>query len=100
MIVGLVSVKGSPGVTTTACALGAAWPTDRKVLLVEADPFGGDLAAQFGAAPNVGLWSLLAASRRGLNEGAVWEHCSFLPGGLPVLFGLTSTDQAIANEAA
>jgi hypothetical protein len=100
VIVVVASIKGAPGVTTTATALATAWPQDRRVLLVEADPFGGDLAAWFGVAPTTGLWSLLAAGRRGLEADAVWEHTATLPTGLPVLYGLASADQAVANEAA
>jgi MinD-like ATPase involved in chromosome partitioning or flagellar assembly len=100
LIVVVASIKGAPGVTTTATALATAWPTGRRVLLVEADPFGGDLAAWSGVAPSSGLWSLLAAGRRGLNSEAVWKHAANLPAGLPILYGLASADQAVANEAA
>jgi len=100
VIIVVASIKGAPGVTTAATALAAAWPQDRRVLLVEADPFGGDLAAWFGVAPTTGLWSLLAAGRRGLEADTVWEHATNLPTGLPVLYGLASADQAVANEAA
>ena len=100
MIIVVASIKGAPGVTTTATAIASAWPQGRRVLLVEADPFGGDLAAWFGVAPTTGLWSLLAAGRRGLEPDAVWEHATTLPTGLPVLYGLASADQAVANEAA
>ena len=100
MIVVVASIKGAPGVTTTATALASAWPPDRRVLLVEADPFGGDLAAWFGVAPTTGLWSLLAAGRRGLDPQAVWQHATNLPTGLAVLYGLAGADQAVANEAA
>jgi hypothetical protein len=100
VIIVVASIKGAPGVTTTATAIASAWPQDRRVLLVEADPFGGDLAAWFGVAPTTGLWSLLAAGRRGLEPDAVWEHATTLPTGLPVLYGLASADQAVANEAA
>ena len=100
MIAVVASIKGAPGVTTTAAALATAWPPSRRVLLVEADPFGGDLAAWFGVAPSTGLWSLLAAGRRGLDPHAVWEHATTLPAGLAVLYGLASADQAVANEAA
>jgi hypothetical protein len=100
VIIVVASIKGAPGVTTTATALASAWPQDRRVLLVEADPFGGDLAAWFGVAPTTGLWSLLAAGRRGIESDAVWEHATTLPTGLPVLYGLASADQAVANEAA
>lgn len=100
MIVVVASIKGAPGVTTTATALAAGWPADRRVLLVEADPFGGDLAAWFGLAPSTGLWTLLAAGRRGLDPHVVWQHATALPSGLPVLYGLASADQAVANEGA
>jgi hypothetical protein len=99
VIIVVASIKGAPGVTTTATALASAWPQDRRVLLVEADPFGGDLAAWFGVAPTTGLWSLLAAGRRGIGSDAVWDHATTLPAGLPVLYGLASADQAVANEA-
>jgi hypothetical protein len=100
MIVVVASIKGAPGVTTTATALAESWPPSRRVLLVEADPFGGDLAAWFGVAPSSGLWSLLAAGRRGLDPHAVWEHATTSPTGPPVLYGLATADQAVANEAA
>jgi hypothetical protein len=70
----------------------------RKVLLVEADPFGGDLAPRYGTSVTGGLASLFAAARRTLTPGAVWDHVNQLPGGLPVLFGLTNVHQAVANE--
>lgn len=99
-VVVLASVKGSPGVTTAATALAAAWPPGRQVLLVEADPFGGDLAARYGSTVIGGLASLFAAARRTLTPDAVWAHVQPLPGGLPVLFGLTGVRQAMANENA
>ncbi len=41
-MVALCSDKGSPGTTTTAVALASCWPT--PAVMVEADPYGGDLA--------------------------------------------------------
>ncbi len=99
-LIALASIKGSPGVTTAATALAASWPAGRQVLLVEADPFGGDLAPRYGANPTGGLASLFAAARRALNPEDVWDHVDHLPGGLPVLFGLTGMHQATANEKA
>lgn len=46
VLVGLVSAKGSPGVTTSALALASQWP--RTALILEADPFGGDVRAGLG----------------------------------------------------
>ncbi len=99
-LIALASVKGSPGVTTAATALAASWPAGRRVLLVEADPFGGDLAPRYGVAPTGGLSSLFAAARRTLQPSDVWDHVDHLPGGLPVLFGLGGMHQAVANEKA
>jgi hypothetical protein len=99
-LIALASVKGSPGVTTAAAALAASWPKGRRVLLVEADPFGGDLAPRYGVAPTGGLSSLFAAARRTLQSGDVWDHVDHLPGGLPVLFGLGGMHHAVANEKA
>jgi hypothetical protein len=47
VLVGLVSAKGSPGVTTSALALASQWP--RAALMLEADPFGGDVRAGLGS---------------------------------------------------
>lgn len=48
-LVCFVSQKGSPGTTTTALAVAAAWltPDGRRKLFVEADPFGGVLALRY-----------------------------------------------------
>jgi MinD-like ATPase involved in chromosome partitioning or flagellar assembly len=99
-VVTLASIKGSPGVTTAALALAAGWPSGRRVLLVEADPFGGDLAPRHSLTITAGLPSLFAAARRSLAPDAVWDHVDHLPGGLPVLFGLSGAQGATANEKA
>jgi hypothetical protein len=49
-VIALTAGKGAPGVSTTALLLADAWPAvfpDRRVLLVEADPAGGDIAAGY-----------------------------------------------------
>jgi MinD-like ATPase involved in chromosome partitioning or flagellar assembly len=99
-VIAFASIKGSPGVTTAALALAASWPSGRRVLLVEADPFGGDLAPRYGSTITRGLPSLFAAARRSLAPEAVWDHVDHLPGGLPVLFGLSGVQGATANEKA
>ena len=90
----LCSAHGSPGVTTTALALAAVWPEDRRCLLVEADPFGGVIGARYGLGDTPGLSSLAAVARRGLDEEAVWRHAQQLPGGVAVLVGPASADEA------
>lgn len=92
----LASAHGSPGVTTTALALAASWPAGRQCLLVEADPFGGVISSRYGLGDSPGLSSLAAVARRDLDEEVVWDHAQVLPGGLPVLIGPASADEAIA----
>jgi hypothetical protein len=58
------SCKGAPGVSTTTVGLAAAWP--RPVVLVEADPSGGSLAARFSLPYEPGVVSLAATARRSL----------------------------------
>jgi hypothetical protein len=92
--------KGSPGVTTTALALAAAWP--RRALVAECDPHGGDLVYRLTSPhggpldPNTGLLSVAIAARRGFEPAALATHLQQLPGGLEVLLGLGSAEQAAA----
>ena len=75
-VIALVSIKGSPGVTTAALALGAVW--SRPILVAECDPAGGDVAAGLlrgEAPPTGGLLSLAVAARRPLPPGAALGHC-------------------------
>lgn len=96
-VICLASAHGAPGVTTTVVALAGAWPPDRTPLLVEADSFGGVVAARLGLADTPGLVSLAAVTRsRALDTEMVWAHAQQLPGGVPVLVGPSSGDQALA----
>jgi hypothetical protein len=64
-VIALTSATGAPGVTTTCLALTLSWP--RPVLLVEADPAGGDILAGFLRAEiraDRGLAYLALAARR------------------------------------
>jgi hypothetical protein len=91
--VALGSVR-SCGVTTVALALAATWPPERRVLLVEADPAGGTLAAASGWPAEPSLVSLAASVRRGGEPGMVWEHCHRLPGDAVVLAAPALGEQA------
>lgn len=95
-MVTLVSAHGSPGVTTTALVLAATWPDPRRCLLVEADSFGGVVAARFGLGDTPGLSTLAAQTRGGFNDAAVKAHIQRLPGGLGVLVGPASPEEAQA----
>lgn len=95
----LCSAKGSPGVTTLACALAAVWPPDRGVVVAECDPSGGDLAARFGLSPRLGMTSLVLAHRQGLTDGSVLDaHTQRLPGGLEVLPAPVGAEAATALD--
>lgn len=89
----------SCGVTTLVLGLAATWPRraepqGRSVLVVEADPAGGTLAASAGWPAEPGLVSLAAAARRGAEPSLVFEHCQHLPGGTSVLTAPARSDQA------
>lgn len=90
------SAHGSPGATTTALAVAATWPEQRRCLLVEADPFGGVIAARYGLGDSPGLSSLAAMARRGLDVDVVWQHAQQLPGGIPILVGPATAEEAHA----
>jgi len=92
-VVAFGSVR-SCGVTTVALALAATWPPERRVLLVEADPAGGTLAAASGWPAEPSLVSLAASARRGGEPGLVWEHCHRLPGDAAVLAAPALGEQA------
>lgn len=96
----LVSAKASPGATTTLLALAAAWPAGRPLLLVEADPDGGDLTARTGLPTEPGMATLAAAARRGLAPEAIAGHSQALPGGeVTVLVGPADAEQAVRGLA-
>jgi hypothetical protein len=84
----------SCGVTTLTLGLAATWSTDRRVLLVEADPAGGTLAAASGWPAEPNLVSLAAAARRGGDPALVWEHCHQLPDGASALPAPSLAEQA------
>ena len=92
--------KGSPGVTTSAVALAASWP--RRALVAECDPHGGDLVYRMVADhggpldPNRGMLSIAIAARRGFEAHALPEHVQRITGGLEVVVGLGTAEQAAA----
>lgn len=93
MVLAFGSVR-SCGVTTLSLALAATWPSERRVLLVEADPAGGTLAAASGWPVEPNLVSLAASARRGGDPSMVWEHCHHLPGDVAVLAAPALGEQA------
>ena len=98
-IVAFASIKGSPGMTTLACLVGATWPEERKVMVVECDPSGGDLAARFRLSSRIGWHSLISADRRSEPGALVESHLQQLPGGLEVLVGPTGREASETDRA-
>lgn len=83
MLIAMVSGKAAPGVTTSTWALAMAWPG--PVLVVDADPAGGDMAAglllgRMRAGHSVLSWSA-AARRMPAAEAAmvIAQHVVVLP---------------------
>jgi hypothetical protein len=97
-IISILSTKGSPGVTTLACLLGAAWPGRGPVLLIEADPAGGDLAARFGLSARIGWTTFTASARRSDVEPTLSAHLQRLPGELPVLVAARGDERRSAES--
>lgn len=83
-------------------ALAARWPDDRTLLVVEADPAGGDLAARLGLDRQPGLMALAADGRRELTPEMVWKQTQPLAGAASaqVLTGPVSAEQAGAALSA
>lgn len=103
MLVGVGSVKGSPGVTSLAFGLAARWPQPGRAVLVEADPAGGDVAMRFASATAPGLVSLAAEARRADFVDPVhrlWRHSQTLVGGVAVVAAPPDAHQARAAVAA
>jgi len=98
-VIAVTSVKHSPGATTLALALVAAWASgpasgDRRAVLVEADPAGGDLAGRIGLPLEPGLVSLATSARHPGAPVDVAGHLQLLPAGGQVVLGPTSPEQA------
>ena len=94
----LASLKGAPGTTTLACLVAATWPLDRRVVVAECDPSGGDLAARFELLTTKGCLSLATAARRDPDSVVADPHVQRLPGGLEVLVGGSSSEMTLAQS--
>lgn len=100
----LTSLHGAPGVTTLGLALATAWPrvNHRPVLLVEADPTGGVLAARFDGHMRLdrSLASLAVALRHGWDHVAALECARELTPGVPVVVAPPAGEQVRSALAA
>jgi len=82
VILAAAGSKGSPGTTTLCIGAAGFLGARRPVILVEADPDGGCLAARLQISQEPGLGTLAAAGRHELSEQVLVEHlqtCSGRP---------------------
>jgi MinD-like ATPase involved in chromosome partitioning or flagellar assembly len=88
--------KGGPGATTLAVGLAGAWTAaGRPVLLVDADPAGGDVAAHLvvgSEALRRGVAPLAALGAARIDPAAVLAESTALAPGLRVLVGVHRAD--------
>jgi hypothetical protein len=97
-LLAVASAKGSPGVTTTAMIVAGLW--SRPSVLAECDPAGGDVAWRMPSPtgstldPQGGLLNLLAAGRKSFHPGLVMASSQKIVGGLEVVVGVSSPEQA------
>lgn len=78
-VIALTSAKGSPGVTTTTLAIAWAWPdvaAGRRVMVIDADMAGGDIATGYlqGTVSLAGGLLGLASDRTGDLAASLWDH--------------------------
>lgn len=100
MLIALCSCKGAPGVTSSALAIAASWP--RPVVLVEADPSGGDLmyrcthasGGSLAAAPGIVQLATAARNAPEGRPGVLAAATQPLACGVPVVQGVAHRGQS------
>jgi hypothetical protein len=95
-VLALVSAKGSPGVTTTAAALGAAAASHGETpLLVELDPSGGDVAMLCDRVGEAALVALAEELRHGTPAAdTVLAQAIAAPPGVPAVLAPSGANEA------
>jgi MinD-like ATPase involved in chromosome partitioning or flagellar assembly len=97
MLVTVCADKGSPGATTAALALAAAWTT--PAVVVEADPYGGDLAIRLRTSTGAALpeaptvLTLATAARSSQDPDLVFRYAQRLNDQLSVVPGHLVAEQ-------
>lgn len=98
MILGLVSAKGSPGVTSTALALTAR--AGDSAVMVEFDPSGGSIECWTGTPHEPGLSRVASSLRRSVDPEAVSIGVRQIPNGIAVVHAPTAGSVAESTIAA
>lgn len=93
-LVTVASLRGAPGVTTTALLLAAATRIDgADALVVEADLDGGVLAVRYGLGREPGLTTLAAVTA---DDPGLWRQHAQSAGGVAVLVGPDVASASVA----
>lgn len=96
MIVGVTGGKGGPGTTVLATNLALTTASmGRPCLLIDLDPYGGDVGAYLDPEhldPRRGLLPLLRLERSGVSPDALQRESQTVAPGLTVLLGLLRPD--------
>ena len=97
-LIAVGSVHGSPGTTTLALDLARlrARPPGSDVLLVEADPDGGCLAARLDLAVKPGLTELAGAARVAISVDDLWTYAQPADEGVAVIVAHPAAEQVQA----
>lgn len=93
-VIAVAAAKSSPGVSTVAELVVQLRPGDRRCVLLDCDPAGGDWLLRPGAAREPGLVSLATAGRRDLVGEELLRHLQRFGEGLEVLVGPAAGRQA------
>jgi hypothetical protein len=94
-VVAVGSLAGAPGATSLVMAL--ARQVHGRVLVIEADPDGGCLAAREDLAVRPGLTDLAATCRLGLDDPEeIWHYAQPAAGGVPVVVAHPGADAVVA----
>ncbi|MEJ7831861.1 MAG: hypothetical protein WKF79_03025 [Nocardioides sp.] len=101
MLIAVCCDRGAPGSTTTALALGVAWP--EPTIVVEADPYGGDLAVRCSApggrgeafSPTPTVLTLATEARTSITPGLVVGKAQEFTGSTRIVPGHFSAEQAV-----
>lgn len=101
MLLGLVSAKGSPGVSTAALALTAV--AGDSGLFVELDPSGGSVECWTGATGEPGLIRVANGLRRAIDPKSLLAHAVAAPTGVrsvlaPTAGGLAESTIAMTGD--
>lgn len=96
--VAFASARHSPGVTTTLMAMAAAWPANRRVVVLEVDAAGSDLLCRYGLMAEPNLLTLAADGRTEVSADSLWANTQHLVGqpGVEVVVGPLDPRQAQA----